>query len=197
MIANSDFAGGFDFMLYQEYSVDGQHHFENFMSGDWAWKQAVSYFWNLWIHLLIKGSQDKIIITHPENKGAFFVPVILGSDKMTVSITTGQTKYWLVYISIGNICNNMQCAHHNGIMLLGFLACPKCKFLFIFSIAHTYLNTFYKWQYLQTSASFSTNCCILPLQKCLSLLNWEWLLLKSFTVEMTTSIELCMGLAYI
>lgn len=93
MIANPDFVGEFDFMLYQEYSADDQHCFENFMLGDWVWEQAVSYSWNLQIHLLIEGSQDKIIITHPENKGAFFVPVILGSDKMTVSITTGQTEY--------------------------------------------------------------------------------------------------------
>ena len=144
MIANHDFVGEFDFVPYQEYSADGQHHFENFMSGDWAWKQAVSYSWNLQIHLLIEGSQDKIIITHPKNKGAFFVPVILGSDKTTVSITTGQTEYWPVYISIGNICNNVQHTHHNGVMLLGFLACPKCEFLFIFCIACTYLNTIYR-----------------------------------------------------
>lgn len=58
------------------------------------------------------------MINHPENKGAFFVPVILGSNKMTVS----------VYISIGNIHNNVQHAHGNGVMLLGFLAIPKSTF---------------------------------------------------------------------
>ena len=42
MISNPDFAGEFDFAPYQEYSTDGQHRFEDFMSGDWAWKQAVS-----------------------------------------------------------------------------------------------------------------------------------------------------------
>lgn len=42
MLANPDFAGEFDFAPYQEYSADGQHRFENFMSGDWAWEQAVS-----------------------------------------------------------------------------------------------------------------------------------------------------------
>ena len=42
MLANPNFAGEFDFVPYQEYSADGQHHFENFMTGDWAWKQAVS-----------------------------------------------------------------------------------------------------------------------------------------------------------
>ena len=42
MISNPDFAGEFDFAPYQEYSTDGQHWFKDFMSGDWAWKQAVS-----------------------------------------------------------------------------------------------------------------------------------------------------------
>ena len=42
MIANPEFKGQFDFTPYQEYSMDGQHRFQDFMSGDWAWKQAVS-----------------------------------------------------------------------------------------------------------------------------------------------------------
>ena len=42
MIGNLEFKDDFDFTPYQEYSMDGQHRFEDFMSGDWAWKQAVS-----------------------------------------------------------------------------------------------------------------------------------------------------------
>ena len=57
------------------------------------------------------------------------MPVILGSDKTTVSVATGQTDYWPVYISIGNIHNNMRCTHRNGVILLGFLAIPKSKSL--------------------------------------------------------------------
>ncbi|KZP08245.1 hypothetical protein FIBSPDRAFT_914310 [Athelia psychrophila] len=37
---------------------------------------------------------------------AMFVPIILGSDKTTVSVGTGHNKYWPVYMSIGNIPNN-------------------------------------------------------------------------------------------
>jgi Plavaka transposase len=77
--------------------------------------------------MLIVGTQDKIIIDHPENKGAFVVPIILGSDKTTVSVATGHTEYWPVYISIGNIHNNVRRAHRNGVMLLGFLAIPKSE----------------------------------------------------------------------
>ena len=42
MIGNPEFKDNFDFTPYQEYSMDGRHRFEDFMSGDWAWKQAVS-----------------------------------------------------------------------------------------------------------------------------------------------------------
>ena len=42
MIGNPEFKDDFDFMPYQVYSMDGQHCFKDFMSGDWAWKQVVS-----------------------------------------------------------------------------------------------------------------------------------------------------------
>jgi hypothetical protein len=54
-----------------------------------------------------------------------FVPIILGSDKTTVSVATGHTEYWPVYLSIGNVHNNVRRAHRNGLVLLGFLAIPK------------------------------------------------------------------------
>ncbi|KAN0094838.1 hypothetical protein V8E55_003125 [Tylopilus felleus] len=43
----------------------------------------------------------------PSTIGSTFVPIILGSDKTTVSVATGQNDYWPVYLSIGNIHNNM------------------------------------------------------------------------------------------
>jgi len=54
-----------------------------------------------------------------------FVPIILGSDKTTVSVGTGNNEYWPLYLSIGNIHNNVRHAHRNGVVLLGFLAIPK------------------------------------------------------------------------
>lgn len=45
-----------------------------------------------------------------------FVPIILGSDKTTVSVATGQNEYWPVYLSIGNIRNNVRRAHRNGVV---------------------------------------------------------------------------------
>lgn len=41
MLANPDFKDQFDYSPLQEYDVNEKHRFQDFMSGDWAWKQAV------------------------------------------------------------------------------------------------------------------------------------------------------------
>lgn len=63
-----------------------------------------------------------------QSQGAMFVPIILGSDKTTVSVATGNNEYWPIYLSIGNIHNTTRRAHRNGLVLLGFFAIPKCSF---------------------------------------------------------------------
>lgn len=60
-------------------------------------------------------------------RGAMFVPIILGSDKTTVSVATGDQGFWPIYLSIGNIHNNVRRTHRNGFVLLGFLPIPKSK----------------------------------------------------------------------
>ena len=70
--------------------------------------------------------QDTIIKDHLEAIGSFLISIILGSDQMTISIATG---HWPLYLSIGNIHNNVHCGHHNGVVLLGFLAIPKSVLL--------------------------------------------------------------------
>jgi Plavaka transposase len=42
LLSNPDFDNEFDYSPVQEYDMEGNHRFQNFMSGDWAWKQAVS-----------------------------------------------------------------------------------------------------------------------------------------------------------
>lgn len=54
-----------------------------------------------------------------------FVPVILGSDKTTVSVATGNNEYYPLYISNGNVHNSGRRAHSNAVSLVGFLAIPK------------------------------------------------------------------------
>jgi primosomal replication protein N len=63
----------------------------------------------------------------PDADGTIFIPVIIGSDKTTVSVATGQVEYWPLYASVGNLHNNVRRAHGNGLALVGFLAIPKSK----------------------------------------------------------------------
>ncbi|KAJ3563932.1 hypothetical protein NP233_g8618 [Leucocoprinus birnbaumii] len=109
ILSNPDFDGEFDYSPYQEY-INGEHCFQNVMSGNWAWRQA-----------------DKIVEDHPDAEGAMFVPIILGSDKTTVLVGTGNNEYYPLYLSIGNIHNSARCEHQNGLILLGFLAIPKVE----------------------------------------------------------------------
>jgi len=61
----------------------------------------------------------------PETHGATFSPIILGSDKTTVSVATGQNEYYPLYLSLGSIQNHVCRAHRNALTLIGFLAIPK------------------------------------------------------------------------
>ena len=42
MLENPDFQNSFDYAPYRQYDEHEQRRYENFMSGDWAWKRAVS-----------------------------------------------------------------------------------------------------------------------------------------------------------
>ncbi|KIJ19114.1 hypothetical protein PAXINDRAFT_8465 [Paxillus involutus ATCC 200175] len=108
MLSNMDFCDSFDYVPYRDFSQDNEkQQYENFISGDWAWIQV-----------------DKIAEDQSAH-GSAFVLIILGSDKMTVSVATGQNDYWPVYLSIGNIHNNVRRAHCNRVEILAFLAIPK------------------------------------------------------------------------
>lgn len=73
--------------------------------------------------------QDEIA-KDSDTHGAMFVPIILGSDKTTVSVGTGHNEYWPIYLSIGNIHNNVRRAHRDGLVLLGFLPIAKSEEIF-------------------------------------------------------------------
>jgi len=53
LLSNLDFKSGFDYALYQEHTTDGVHHFCDFMSGNWAWKQVVRLHYHFGILILI------------------------------------------------------------------------------------------------------------------------------------------------
>lgn len=71
--------------------------------------------------------QDKICDEDENNIGSMLVPLILGNDKTTVSVATGQNEFYPVYMSIGNVRNNVRRAHRNAMAVVGFLAIPKSK----------------------------------------------------------------------
>lgn len=54
-----------------------------------------------------------------------FMPIILGSDKTTVSVATGQNDYYPLYMSLGNLHNNVRCAHRDSVLPIAFLASPQ------------------------------------------------------------------------
>ena len=69
-------------------------------------------------------SQD-IIAEDTSTHGAMLVPVFAGSDKTTVSVTTGHQEYHPVYASAGNISNTARRGHGNAVIPVAFLPIPK------------------------------------------------------------------------
>ncbi|PBK81654.1 hypothetical protein ARMGADRAFT_1048787 [Armillaria gallica] len=99
ILASPDFCVEFDPLPYIHVGPDGKRQWCDFMSGNYAWRQSV--------------------------QGAMYVGIILGSDKTTVSVATGNVEYHPLYISIGNIFNSARHAHRNAVVPIGFLAIPK------------------------------------------------------------------------
>lgn len=58
------------------------------------------------------------------------VPIVLGSDKTTVSVATGNNEFYPLYGGIGNVHNNVRRAHRDAISLIALLAIPKSKLSF-------------------------------------------------------------------
>ncbi|KAF5379158.1 hypothetical protein D9615_006028 [Tricholomella constricta] len=108
MLDNPDFDGQFDYAPYLRRNKDGQRTWSDFMSGNFAWKHA-----------------NTILEENEDNRGAMYCPIILGSDKTTVSVATGHVEYHPLYISIGNVFNTVRRAHRNAVVPIGFLAIPK------------------------------------------------------------------------
>lgn len=55
LLSNPDFKLGFDYAPYQERGTNGAHRFQDFMSGNWAWNQAVG------LHCSLGGLVSKFI----------------------------------------------------------------------------------------------------------------------------------------
>ncbi|KAL4082079.1 hypothetical protein V8B97DRAFT_1913930 [Scleroderma yunnanense] len=106
-LSNPELMDFIDYTPHQVFGHNYQQVWTDFITGNLAWEQCN------------KLSKD------PENHGAMFVPIILGSDKTTVSVATGNNEYWPIYISTGNVHNCAYCGHGQAMSLLGFLSIPK------------------------------------------------------------------------
>jgi Plavaka transposase len=84
-----------------------------------GWSYSQSYFYYVLIFFKTKIAVD--CRTH----GAMLVPIILGSDKTTVSVATGHNEYYPLYLSIGNVHNNIRRAHRGAVAVIAFLSIPK------------------------------------------------------------------------
>ncbi|KAG1862088.1 hypothetical protein DFJ58DRAFT_715350 [Suillus subalutaceus] len=118
---NGEGSDEMEYMPYREWKGEGgdtKRQWRNVMSGDWAWNQA-----------------DEIT-KDPATHGSTFVPILLGSDKTTVSVATGQNDYYPLYASIGNVQNNVRRTHHNAVAVVGFLAIPKTTFMTVPEVVH-------------------------------------------------------------
>ncbi|KAL7279950.1 hypothetical protein ACG7TL_006361 [Trametes sanguinea] len=109
MAGSADFLGTWDYTPFKEFLGEGCQRYSNLMSGRWAYKQA-----------------DTIITEHPELEGTMLTPIILGADKTTCSVATGHQSFHPVYISLGNIHNEMRRAHRDAVVPLAFLPIPTC-----------------------------------------------------------------------
>lgn len=56
------------------------------------------------------------------------VPVVLGADKTTCSVATGHQSFHPVYMSLGNIHNEMRHAHRDALVPIAFLPIPTCEY---------------------------------------------------------------------
>ncbi len=61
----------------------------------------------------------------PATHGSMLMPIVLGADKTTVSVATGNQEYHPLYMSLGNLMNDMRRAHREAVIPIAFLAIPK------------------------------------------------------------------------
>ncbi|KAF8552429.1 hypothetical protein OG21DRAFT_1477771 [Imleria badia] len=108
IVGDAQFQNLLDLAPYREYdSATNTRRWQDFMSGDWAWDEADT------------------IAHDPATHGALMIPIILGSDKTTVSVATGQHNYYPLYLSIGNLHNTARRAHKNSVKLSLILLATK------------------------------------------------------------------------
>ncbi|KZV62312.1 hypothetical protein PENSPDRAFT_692611 [Peniophora sp. CONT] len=106
-LANPTLKKKFDRAPLREYTRDRKIRYSNFNSGRWAWREAT------------KISADE------ETHGAMLVAAILGADKTTVSVGTGDQEFHPLYASASCFHNDVRRGHSDVLAPIAFLAIPK------------------------------------------------------------------------
>lgn len=108
MLDNPDFDGQYDYVPYIDLDKTGKRRWSNFLSGNFSWRHSTN-----------------IYESDPTTEGAMYCPIVVGSDKTTVSVATGHVEYHPFYISPGGVYNTVRRAHRNAVAPAAFLAIPK------------------------------------------------------------------------
>ena len=61
LLSNPGFKSSFDYAPYQEHTAEGLHHFQDFMSGNWAWNQVVGLCFSLCGQVLILNTRISLL----------------------------------------------------------------------------------------------------------------------------------------
>ena len=120
-----EFKDKIDYTPYRQFNKAGKRIWLNFMSGDWAWKQAVGPMYLISLYINANLSLKDIIAEDPRTHGSVLIPVIGGSNKTTVLVLTGHQEYHPVYQSPGNFKNTACHTHGLGVMPVAFLPILK------------------------------------------------------------------------
>ncbi|KAK7037494.1 hypothetical protein VNI00_010986 [Paramarasmius palmivorus] len=110
-LSTKAFHSKFSYTPYKQYNSSKQRVFSNLMSGFWAWETA-----------------DKLMNdsdTSESTRGAMLVPIIMGSDKTTVSVATGHQEFHPGYVSAGNLTNVACRGHGNSLLPFIFFPIPR------------------------------------------------------------------------
>ncbi|KAH9846008.1 hypothetical protein C2E23DRAFT_872599 [Lenzites betulinus] len=107
LAASPDFRNKFDIAPYEEFTGADCRRVSDLMSGQWAYRKANEISEDAGMH------------------GSMLVPIVLGADKTTVSVATGNQEYHPLYMSLGNVHNDMRRAHRDSVVPIAFLAIPK------------------------------------------------------------------------
>jgi len=96
IFSNADFDGEIDYMPYRDFLEDGSRRYKDFMSGDWAWEQAVSNITFIIMVAVVTNSLSRTKFPKIlKRMGQCLSPLFLGATKPPslsplARMTTGQ-----------------------------------------------------------------------------------------------------------